>query len=85
MCIMQDLYNFSDTVLFPYLDNWYNYINLASSNIIFHLEHPEHKYFYNSAIVDFILPYVSKIRFLVELETSNEGVILIPFVVLDLI
>lgn len=85
ICVLQDLYNFSESVLFPYLDNWYNYINLASANIVFHLEHPEHKFLYNSAIVDFILPYVSKVRFLIEMETSNEGVILIPFVILDLI
>ena len=85
LCIVQDLYNLSDFISLPYLDNWYNYINLASSNIIFHLEHPEHKYFYNSAIIDFIVPYISKIRFLVELETSNENVILIPFILLDLL
>jgi len=85
LSIVQDLYNISDFIVLPYLDNWYNYINLASANIVFHLEHPEHKLFYNSAIIDFVVPYISKIRFLVELETSNENIILIPFVILDLI
>lgn len=85
LCIVQDLYNIGDFITLPYLDNWYSYISLASSNIVFHLEHPEHKYFYNSAVVDLITPYISKIRFLVELETSNENVILVPFIMLDLI
>lgn len=85
LCVLQDIYNISDFVALPYLDNWYNYITLASSNIVFHLEHPEHKYLYNSAVTDFILPYISKIRFLVELETSHENIILIPFLVLDII
>lgn len=84
MSIMQDIYNMHNALVLPYLDNWYNYIQLASSNIVFYLEHPEHKYFYNSAIVDFILPYITKVRFLVELESSNEGLILIPFIVLDI-
>lgn len=84
LCVVQDLYNFSETYIFPYMDNWYNYLNLASSNIVFHLEHPEHKYVYNSALVDFVLPYLSKVRFLVESETSYENVILIPFIVLDI-
>jgi hypothetical protein len=52
---------------------------------VFYLEHPEHKYFYNAAIIDYILPHMSKVRFLIEMETSNEGVILIPFVILDLV
>jgi len=52
---------------------------------VFYLEHPEQNYFYNSALVDFIIPNISKIRFLIEMETANEGVILIPFVILDLL
>lgn len=84
-CVLQDLFNTQNSVILPYMDNWYNYINLASSNIVFHLEHPEHKFYYNSALVDFILPYVSKVRFLIELETSSEQVLLIPFVVLDIL
>lgn len=85
MSVMQDLLDFGNSISLPFLDNWYSYINTASTNIVFHLEHPEHKYFYNSAAVDYILPYVSKIRFLIEMETSNEGVILIPFVILDIL
>jgi len=85
LCVIQDIYNIHDFILLPYLDNWYNYLNMASSNIVFHLEHPEHKFLYNSVIVDYILPYMTKLRFLVELETSNENIILIPFIILDII
>lgn len=85
MSVIYDLHTLGNAVVLPYMDDWYSYINQASNNIIFHLEHPEHKLFYNNAVVDFILPYISKIRFLIELETSNEGVILIPFVILDVI
>lgn len=84
ICIIQDLCNAHDFIALPYIDTWYNYLNLASSNIIFHLEHPEHRLIYNSAVTDFILPYVSKIRFLVELETSSENLILVPFIILDI-
>ena len=45
LCVIQDLYNLNNSIVLPYLDNWYNYINMASSNIVFFLEHPEHKYF----------------------------------------
>jgi hypothetical protein len=85
MCIFQDIQNLGSSVLLPYVTNWYNYIHQASNNIVFYLEHPEHNYFYNAALTDFVVPYISKIRFLFELETSNESIILIPFVVLDLI
>jgi hypothetical protein len=85
ICALQDVQSIINSTSFPFIDNWYNYIDRITNNIIFSLEHPEHSFFYKAALIDFIIPYVSKIRFLVELETYNEGVILIPFVVLDLI
>jgi hypothetical protein len=85
MCILQDLQFISASILFPYIDNWYNYIHLVSNNIIFYLEHPEHHLIYNNALIDYIVTHISKIHFLIELESSNEGVILIPFIILDLI
>jgi hypothetical protein len=83
--IYYDLQNFGKSLLLPHIDAWYNYLHIASNNIIFHLEHPEHNLLYSAAIVDFLLPYVSKFRFLIELETPTEGVILIPFVILDIL
>jgi hypothetical protein len=85
MCIVYDIQSAGNSILLPYYSDWYNYLQIASNNIIFHLEHPEHALFYNSAAVEFIIPYMSKVRFLIELETATEGVILIPFVILDLI
>jgi hypothetical protein len=85
LSIIQDLYDFHNVMSLPNLDNWYNYVNLASSNIIFHLEHPEHRLFYNSAAIDHILPFISKMRFLIGLESSYENIILIPFIILDII
>lgn len=85
ICVIQDLQNMSASTVFPYISNWYNYIQVAANNAIFHIEHPEINYFYNNAILDVIAPYISKIQFVIELETLNEGIILIPFVLLDLI
>jgi hypothetical protein len=85
LCVVQDLQNLGSAVLFPYSDVWYNYIINASNNIIFNSEHPEFILFYNNALVEFLIPYISTIRFLFELENSNEGTLLIPFVVLDII
>jgi hypothetical protein len=85
ICVIQDLQNISATIVLPYISNWYNYIHVAANNAIFHIEHPEINYFYNRAIIDVVAPYISKIQFVIELETLNEGIILIPFVLLDLI
>jgi hypothetical protein len=85
LCVLQDLRLISISALLPFIDNWYNYVQLASNNIIFYLEHPEHNHIYNNMIVDFIAPHISKLQFLIELESSSEGVVLIPFIILDLI
>jgi hypothetical protein len=85
ICAVQDLQVLNKNVLFPYIDNWYNYVHIATNNIIFHLEHPEHQHVYNHVLNDYIIPNISKIQFLIELESTNEGVILIPFILLDLI
>jgi hypothetical protein len=85
MCIVQDLQNMCDLLILPYISNWYNYMQFAATNVIFHLEHPENNFFYRAALLDFVAPHMSKIQFIIELETSHEGIILIPLVILDLI
>lgn len=85
MCFIQDIQNISVTFLLPYIDTWYLYMQQASRNIVFHIEHPEHNYLYNGALTEFIIPYISKINFLIQLESETEGIILIPFVILEII
>jgi hypothetical protein len=80
-----DIKILSNSTLFPYVDNWYNYINTAANNIVFHLEHPEHHFFFSGALIDFVLPYIAKINFLIQLESPNEGIILIPLILLEII
>jgi len=84
ICVLNDILNITDLITFPFMDNWYNYINTISSNIVFNIEHPEHKFFYNSALIDFILPYALNIRGLLGVEGATEGIILIPFMLLEL-
>ncbi len=85
LSVIHDLHNTQVSTALPYLADWYNYLTLASTNVVFHLEHPEHNLFYNSAITEFILPYITVLRFLVEVESSTEQVVLIPFIILDLV
>jgi hypothetical protein len=85
LCIIYDLHVTSNMALLPHIDNWYNYLHIAANNIVFHLEHPEHNFLYHSAVIDFVFPYITKIKFLIELELTTEGIILIPFVILDVI
>jgi hypothetical protein len=85
LCVLQDLYSIFTIIIFPYISPWYNYIETTATNIIFYLEHPEYKTIHNSILVEHILPYISKIRFLIEMDTEREGIILIPFFVLDIV
>lgn len=83
--IFYDFQILNNVVSLPHISNWYSYINTITNNVVFYIEHPEHTYFYSSALTEYLLPFVSKFRFLIELETQSEGLLLIPMIILDLL
>jgi len=85
LCFLQDLNTISQLYGLPTITNWYNAFNLTYVNPIFNLEHVETTYYYSSSLVAYLLPIISKIRIIIELESVNEGVILIPFIILDVL
>jgi len=84
-CVMQDLCNRDGILRLPYLDDWFNYFGAAFKNVAYYAEHPEYKYVFNSVTNNFLVPYISTFRFLIAIETPSEGLIIIPFIVLDFI